>query len=143
MLRPALDVPNPFTTQLVLEVGLASPCGVLTALVREDFTRRPIRSDAAPQRLHHEVRLLMMREVVRDDVARVVVHERCEVQALVATEQEREDVRLPELIRLCALEASRRMLAWPPRLLMLDEPCLVEDATRRCLGHADALEASK
>ena len=55
----------------------------------------------------------MVGERVGDDEARVVVHERREVQALVATEQEREDVRLPELVGLGALEAPWRVLTRP------------------------------
>jgi hypothetical protein len=41
----------------------------------------------------------------------VVVHERRQVQPLVPSQEEGEDVRLPQLIRLCPLESSWRMLA--------------------------------
>jgi hypothetical protein len=39
----------------------------------------------------------------------VVVHERCQVEPLVAPEQKREDVRLPQLVGCRPLEAPR----WP------------------------------
>jgi hypothetical protein len=52
-----------------------------------------------------------MRQRVRHDKARVVVHERRQVQPLVPSQKEGEDVRLPQLIRLCPLESSWRMLA--------------------------------
>jgi len=113
MLRTALDVADPFTTQLALEVRLAAPRRVLTALVGENFARVAVRRDAAPESLHHELGALVVRERVRDDEARVVVHEGREVETLVTTQQKREDVRLPELVRLRPLEASGRMLARP------------------------------
>jgi hypothetical protein len=111
MLRAALDVLDAFATKLRLEVRRAPPRRVLSALVGEDFARSAVRRDAAAERLHHELRALVMRECIRDQVARVVVHEGRHVQALVAAEQKREDVRLPHLIRLRPLEATRRMLA--------------------------------
>ena len=111
MLRSALDVADPLAAQLALEVGLAAPRGVLAALVGEDFAGRAVRGDAATERLHHELGALMMRERVGDDEARVVVHEGREVEALVATQEKREDVRLPELVGLGALEAARWVLA--------------------------------
>ena len=51
----------------------------------------------------------MVRHHQRHDVARAVVHEGGDVQALMAAQEEGEDVRLPELVRLRALEA---MLGW-------------------------------
>lgn len=83
----------------------------------------------------------MVREVVRDDEPRVVVHERREVEPLVTAEQEREDVRLPHLIRLRALEATRWMLARTARRTRLDEPRLVQNAAHGGLGDTDGLEA--
>lgn len=141
MLRPALDVIDAVQVQLALEVRLAAPCRVLAALVGENLSRLSVGGDAALERFHHELGLLMVREVVRDDEARVVVHERREVEALVTAKQEREDVRLPHLVWRGALEATRRMLARPSRRTLLDEPGLVEDAANGGLGHADPLEA--
>ena len=112
MLRPALHVPDAVLAELFFEFRLAAPRGVLPALVRQHFLRRAVLRYPARQRLHHQVRLLVMRERKRHDVPRVVVHEAHEVEPLVLAQQKREDVALPKLIGLRPLEASRRMLAW-------------------------------
>jgi hypothetical protein len=111
MLRPTLDVTDALASQLLLEFRLASPRRVLPTLVGEDLARSAVGCDSPSQRLHHELASLMVRECVRDEKTRVVVHEAREVQPVVASQQKREDVRLPHLIRLRALEASHRMLA--------------------------------
>lgn len=111
VLRPALHVPDAVAPQLALEIRLAAPGRVLPTLVGEDLGRISERRKPAIERLHHELRLLMVRERVRDDETRVVVHERHEVQPLVTPEQEREQIRLPHLVRRRALEATRRPVA--------------------------------
>lgn len=141
VLRAALDVPDAVEVELALEVSLAAPRGVLAPLVGQDFSRLAERGDAPVERFDDELGALMVREVVRDDEARVVVHERRHVEALLTAEQEREDVRLPELIRLRALEASRRVLARPRLGTRLDEPGVVQDASHRGLRDTDGLEA--
>jgi len=143
MLRTALHVANAVAAKLPLELRLSAPRGVLTALIREHLTRRAVRGDPARQRLEHELRLLVMRHRVRDHEARVVVHERHHVQPLVTTKQEREQVRLPHLIRSRALEPTRKMIAGAARLRRLDQPRLVQDPAHLTFAHADALEASE
>lgn len=129
--------------ELALEVRLAAPGGVLTPLVGENLARLAPRRDASLERLDDEIRALMVREVVRDDEARVIVHERRHVEALVTAQQEREDVRLPHLVGLGALEAARRVLARARRLPRLDETSLVQDAPDRRLRDADRLESGE
>lgn len=141
MLRAALHVTDPLATELPLELRLAAPRRVLTPLVRQHLRRRAVRRDAARQRLQHELRLLVMRDRVRDDEARVVVHERHHVQALVTTKQEREQVRLPHLIRRCALESTRQMVARSLRGGVLDEPRFMQDPAHLALAHAEPFEA--
>lgn len=86
----------------------------------------------------------MVRRGVRDDEAGVVVHEDRQVHSLVASEQKREDVRLPELIRRSSLEAPLRMLSWPRRLRRrLEQPGLVQNAPHLALAHAERLKASE
>lgn len=140
VLRTALDVTDAVLPQRALEVRLAAPGGVLTALVRQDLARLSPRGDAARERLHHELGALMMRERIRDDEARVVVHERREIEALLTTKQERENVRLPELIGLRTLEATWWMLACGRWMMRLDQTCVVEDATDLSLGDAERVE---
>jgi hypothetical protein len=84
MLRAALHVMNPLAPKLLLEFSLASPRRVLATLVREDLSRHAKRSDRSPQRLHHEFGALMVRDHVRHEKARVVVHEGREVETFVA-----------------------------------------------------------
>src|SRR5262245_26675057 len=111
MTRTALDVLDVVLPQSLFEVRPASPRGVLRAVVRQYFARCPESRHSALESLQHELLALVVRECVAHDEARVVVHEGRHVQSLVASQQEREDVRLPELIGLSALEAPRWSLA--------------------------------
>lgn len=83
----------------------------------------------------------MVGQRVRHHEARVVVQERRQVDALLSSQQEGEQVRLPELIRLCAFEPRRRPLAFYRRQSLLDEPGLVEDPAHHRLWHAEPFEA--
>ncbi len=141
VLRPALDVPDAIASQLALEVRLAPPRRVLPALVGEDLLRSAVGGEAPGERLHHQLRALVVRQRVRDDEARVVVHERRQVEPLMASEQEREDVRLPELVGAGPLEASVRVIARRRRLPGLEQARLVQDAADRRLRDAERLEA--
>jgi len=142
VLRPALDVSNALAPKLLLEFRAPPPCRVLPALVRQDFLRVAVGRDAAPERLHHQARPLMMRHRVRHHEARMVVHEADHVEPLVTAQEKREDVRLPELIRLRSLEAPGAVLVGLRRRACLrHQPLLVQDPTHLCLTHPEALEA--
>ena len=144
MLRTALDVRDPLAPQLLLEVRLPAPCCVLAPLIGQDLTRRPPGRDAALQRFHHEARALVVRHRPAHEEARVVVHEGGHVETLVTPEQKREDVRLPHLIRRCALEAPRPVLPRRRRRRRLrDETLLVQDAAHFRLAHPQRLEAGE
>jgi hypothetical protein len=106
----ALDVPDSVLAQPLLEERLATPRRVLPPLVREDLLRRPIGCDAPFERLEHQRALLVVRQYEAHQEARVVVHEGCQVEPLVPSQKEGEDVRLPELVRCRPLEAARRPL---------------------------------
>lgn len=144
VLGPAPDVPDAVAPERPLKLRLATPRRVLGPVVGENLLRRPVRGDSALEGLQHQLRPLMVCRRVRDDEARVVVHEDCQVHSLVASEQEGEDVRLPELIRRRALEASHRMLS---RLLRrrcrLQQALLVQDPAHLRLAHAQRLEAGQ
>jgi hypothetical protein len=140
VLRPALHVPDALPPQLPLELRRSAPRRVLPALVRQDLPRRPVRRDPAVERLHHQRGPLVMRDRMRHDEARVVVHERGQVEPLMSPEQEREDVRLPQLVRCRPLEPAFRVLARSSGLLSLDEALLVEDPPHLVLRHAQRLE---
>jgi hypothetical protein len=141
VLRTTLDVTDALAPQLLLEVRLAAPRRVLATLVGQNLLRRPVCRDAARQRLHHEHRALMVRQRPRHDEARVVVHEGCQVEPVMASQKEREDVRLPHLVGRRPLEAPGRVLSVRRWLSLLDEPRLVQDAAYLRLAHTDRLEA--
>ncbi|HSD20763.1 MAG TPA: hypothetical protein VLC54_12035, partial [Anaeromyxobacter sp.] len=92
VLRPALHVSDSLAAELAFELRRASPRGVLAALVGEDLPRGPVGGDPAVERLEHERRALVVRQRVADEEARVVVHERGQIEPLVTPQQEREDV---------------------------------------------------
>jgi hypothetical protein len=108
VVRTALDVVDALAPQLRLEVGVAAPGRVLTALIGQHLARGAIFGDAPRERLHHQGGALMVRHHQRDHVPRAVVHEGGDIETLVTAQEEGEDVRLPELVRLGALEAVLR-----------------------------------
>src|SRR5579871_2082403 len=93
VVRSALHVVDAVAAQFLLEVRLATPRRVLPALVRQYFARRAVSSNAAVERLEDERRLLVVRHRVRHHEARVVVEKGRHIDALAASQQEREDVR--------------------------------------------------
>ncbi len=141
MLRPAADVLDPHPRQCLFELGLAPPHRVLAPVVGQHFRGLPVRGDAALERFHHERRLLVVRERVPHDESAVVIHEHAHVQPLCSPQPEREDVRLPELIRCRSLEAPRRVLARGRRLRRLDQTLFVQDPSHDLLRDAQCLEA--
>lgn len=143
MLRSALDVRDAMTTEEMLEVRRASPRRVLTPLVREHLAWLAILGDSTLDGLEDERRLLVMRDRPRHQIPRVVVEKRRNVHALIPPKLEREDVALPELIRLGTLESPLRFLARCVRLLLLDEALLVQNTEHRRVRDAQSLKPSK
>ena len=141
MLRPAADVLDALPRQRFFELGLAAPHRVLAPVIGQHFRRRSVRSDTPLERLHYQRRLLVVRERMTDHESTVVIHEHADVKPLGAAQPEREDVRLPQLVRRRAFETTRSMLALARRLRCLDEPLLVQDLADDLLRHAKSLEA--
>jgi hypothetical protein len=75
VLRPTADVVNAQPRQQLFEFGLAAPHRVLPAIVGQHLRRLTIRANPVLEGLHHQRRLLVMRERVPDDVPAVVVHD--------------------------------------------------------------------
>ncbi len=140
VVRPALDVTDALTLQLVLEVSGPPPSRVLPALVGEDLARRPVLRDRPRQGLQHQGAALVVRDDQGHEVARTVVHEGGHVDALVPPQQEGEDVALPELVRLRALEAPLQLHLRRRRRLLLQQTFLVQNPTHRRLRNAYPLE---
>ncbi len=144
MVRLALDVPDALASQLLLEDRLAAPGGVLASIVGQDFLWRAEGGDAPLDCLEDQRAALLVGDRVADDEAGVIVHERGQVDPLMASQQEREDVGLPELVRLRALEAvGRGRRALVDGRCRGEQPLLVKDATHDVLGDPDALEAGE
>lgn len=140
----ALDVVDVLPLQLGLELRLAAPRRVLPSVVRQHLARHTVRGDAALEGLHHQRGLLPVRDGMADDEAAVVVHEDGHVEPLMSAQEEGEDVRLPELVRLCALEAClgpRGLLHL--RRSRLEQPLLMKNPAHGRLRHPDAFEASQ
>lgn len=141
MLRSTTDVLDAVTLEGFLEFRPTAPHGVLPPVVGQHLLRLAVRRDAALERLHHQRRLLVVRDRIADDEAAVVVHEHTQVQPLLTTLQKREDVGLPKLIRRCALEAPWQVLAFRDRRRRGDESFLVQNPPHLVLRHAQRLEA--
>jgi hypothetical protein len=122
MVRPALHMRDAMTLQLRLELGTPSPGGVLPALVGQDLPRRPIVCDATCERLEHQYASLVMRHRKAHQIPGVIVQEGRDINPFMPPQQEREQVRLPQLVRLGALKVLDLLLAAHPlgRRLRLD-----------------------
>jgi len=134
VMRTALHMPDALAAKRFLEARLAPPRGVLAPLVGQDLPRRPIVRHAPLQRLHHQRALLVVRHHQAHHVARVIVQERRHIHPLVAPKQEREEIRLPQLIGLGALKAL--LLRLGPRLgrfVLLGKPLLAKHPAYRRL----------
>jgi hypothetical protein len=105
MVRPALDVTDALTMKLGLEIGVSAPGNVLAPLIRQHLSRSAVLRNPPRQRLQDQRRSLVMRHYQRHKVPRVVVHEGGHVKTLMPAQEKREDVRLPELVRLRSLES--------------------------------------
>lgn len=140
VLRPALQVSDPLPPQLLLERRRPAPGRVLPPLVGQDLPRRPVGRHGPVERLQHQRRPLMVRQRVPHHEPRVVVQERRQVQPLVPPQQEREQVRLPQLVRQGPLEAPLRLLPRRHRLPLLEQPLLVQDPPHLALRHPQRLE---
>ena len=144
VVRAALHVGDAVSLQLLLEGGGTPPGGVLPPLVGQDLARRPVVGDRARQGLHHQRALLVMRHHEAHEVARMVVHEGRHVHALLAAQEERKEIRLPELVGFGALEAHRRGLRAglaPRALAPARKPLLFEHPAHRRLRGTQTEEA--
>jgi hypothetical protein len=111
MVRPALHMCDAVALKLGLELGRSAPGGVLPTLIGEDLPRRAVLCDPARERLQHQHASLVMRHRQAHQVTGVIVQERRHIDPLVPPQQEREQVRLPQLVRLGTLEVLHSLLA--------------------------------
>jgi hypothetical protein len=104
-MRAALEVLDPVPLQLRLELRRAAPGRVLAPLIGEDLARHAVVGDPAGKRFQHQRAALVVRQRKTHQIARMIVEECRHVDPLVAAQQEREQIRLPELVRFSSLEA--------------------------------------
>lgn len=139
VMRATLHMRDPVPLQLRLELGGSSPGRVLAPLIGQDLTRRSILGDAARERLEHQHASLVMRHRQTHQIARVIVQERGHVNPFMPPQQEREQVRLPQLVRFGALEVLHFDLPAHPPLGCLGRDAFgPQHASHRRLGGAYA-----
>ena len=115
-MRPALHMGDAMALQLRFELGASTPRRVLPSLIRQDLPRRAVLGNAARQRLQHQHASLVMRHRKAHEVAGVIIQERCDINPFMAPQQERKEIRLPQLVRLGPLEVLHHLLtAYPLR----------------------------
>ena len=119
VMRPALHMRDAMAFQLRFELRAPAPSGVLPTLIRQDLPRRAVVRDPARQCLEHQHAALVMRHRKTHQIPGVIVQERRHVNPLVASQQERKEVRLPQLVRLRTFEVLHfdllsYSLAWLP-----------------------------
>ena len=141
VVRAALHVRDAVTPERLLELGRTAPCSVLPPLIGQDLARGSVVGDRPLESLHHERALLVVRHHQAHQVARVIVHEGGHVHALVAAQEEGEEVRLPQLVGLGTFESVRLSPGLGPgRLALLGEPLALQHPPYRRLRGADAEE---
>jgi hypothetical protein len=102
------------------ERALAAPRHVLGAVVGQDLLGSAVVGDGSLEDLAHQRSRRARVQPVADDVAAVVVHEGDHVHAAaLALEHEGEQVRLPQMVGLGALEALDPWWVWARRHLLV------------------------
>ena len=114
MVRAALDVLDPVPPELRLKLRRPSPRRVLPSLIRQDLPRRAVLGNPAGQRFEHQRAPLVVGHREAHQIPRVIVEKRRYIEPLMPAQQKREQIRLPQLVRLGSLEASLNRLR--PRL---------------------------
>lgn len=143
VVRPRLEMPHSLPAQLLLEFGRAPPARVLPPLIGQHLPGRIVLRHSFGKCFQYQCAPLMPRHRVSDDEARTVIEKGGQVDPLVAPQQESEDVRLPELVRLRPLEAGLRRRRPPHYRLLLHQPRLVQHPPHLRLADPDRLEADQ
>lgn len=93
--------------QFLGEGALAPPGDILRPIVGQDLLGRTVIGDACAQDFQDQRRRLRRVQPVGDDEAAVIVDEGDQIDpAILALQDEGEEVRLPELVGLGAFEGS-------------------------------------
>jgi hypothetical protein len=139
MMRPALHMLDAVALQLRLELRAAAPGGVLAALIGEDLPRRPVLGNPTAQRFQHQHASLVVRHRQTHQIPGVIVQKGRNVDAFMAAQQEREQIRLPQLVGLRPLEVLHDLLAsYPAGHDLRRDAFAPQHPTHRGLGGAKA-----
>jgi hypothetical protein len=135
VVRPGADVFDTVLLQLLLEAGLASPVGVLPAVVGQHLLGNPVLGHRPPVGLQHVLGRLAAVQPQRGDVAAVVVDEADQV-GVVAPQPNGQNVALPQLVRPGPLKKARlgRVLLGFDRTLFYQPPLGQRLVNRRGTG---------
>jgi hypothetical protein len=117
VLRLRAEVVHVVAGQLLLELGLPAPSGVLPAVVGEQLLRNPVVAHRLAVTLDDVRRVGAAIQVQPGHVARIVVEKADDIPGL-ALQREGRDIALPELVRPAVLEAPVRRLRFAPRFLL-------------------------
>lgn len=109
MMRGAADVVDMIPLEFLLELGGATPTGVLPPVVRKHLLGRPVRRCRLAVDLHHIGAGLAAVHSQSGDVPRIIIDEPDDVRRL-AQDGEVRDVTLPHLVGRRALEPPGRRL---------------------------------
>ena len=115
MMRGAADVVDMIPLELLLELGRATPTGVLPPVVRKHLLRRPVRRYRLAVDLHHIGTGLATVHSQPRDIPRVIIDEPDDVRRL-SQDGIVGDIALPHLVGRRALEPAKRRLGLPPGL---------------------------
>jgi hypothetical protein len=105
VVRAALHVRDAVAVQLGFKLRAPTPRRVLAPLVGQDLPRRSILGNPAGEGFEHQCASLVMRHRKTHQVAGVIIQKGRHVDPLVSAQQEREQIRLPQLVRLGSLKA--------------------------------------
>jgi hypothetical protein len=100
------DVLHPVLFHLLLEAGLSPPVGVLPAVVGEHLLGNPVLGNSPAIGLQHMFGRLAAVDSQTGDVAAVVVDKTDQI-GIAASQPQRHDVALPQLVGTGALEEAR------------------------------------
>ena len=141
MVRAALHMMDAVAFELRFELRGPAPGGVLSALVGQDLLRRSVLGNGACECLEHEHAPLMVGHHQAHEVAGVIVQKCRDINTLVASQQEREEIGLPQLIGLGPFEVFYLLFAPdPPRGFLRLDAFRAKHSAHRGLRGSDPQE---
>jgi hypothetical protein len=143
MMGRTANVMDPITLQFFRELALPAPTGILPPVVRQHLPRHSVFGYRATVCLDDLLGPLASEQSPADNVSGMIVQEGDQV-GVALKQPKREDIALPELVRLGPFEVLDLRLGLPPLPLRLGRQVLFfqrpADGLRRCLDPKQPLE---